>query len=69
MHNGTLATLAQVVDFYDRGGGRASELQPLGLDARERAALVAFLEALSPPLQPESAPPVGEYATTAGAGR
>jgi len=69
MHNGTLATLAQVVDFYDRGGGRASELQPLGLDAHERAALVAFLEALSPPLTPESAPPVGDYATTAGAGR
>ncbi|MCD6681812.1 MAG: hypothetical protein LT102_14395 [Burkholderiaceae bacterium] len=69
MHNGTLATLAQVVDFHDRGGGRASELQPLGLDARERAALVAFLEALSPPLQAESAPPVGDYATVAGAGR
>jgi len=69
MHNGTFATLAQVVDFYDRGGGRASELQPLGLDAGERAALVAFLEALSPPLRTESAPPIGEYATTAGAGR
>lgn len=69
MHNGILATLAQVVDFHDRGGGRASELQPLGLDAHERAALVAFLEALSPPLQTESAPPVGEYASTAGAGR
>jgi len=69
MHNGTFATLAQVVEFYDRGGGRASELQPLGLDARERDALVAFLEALSPPLAPQSAPPVDDYATTAGAGR
>ncbi|RIK99364.1 MAG: photosynthetic protein synthase I [Burkholderiales bacterium] len=68
MHNGVFATLAQVVEFYDRGGGRASELQPLGLDARERAALVAFLEALSPPLPPESAPPTDNYATT-GAGR
>ncbi len=69
MHNGTFATLAQVVEFYDRGGGAASELQPLGLDARERDALVAFLEALSPPLAPQSAPPVDDYATTAGAGR
>ncbi|MCD6672922.1 MAG: hypothetical protein LT106_08700 [Burkholderiaceae bacterium] len=69
MHNGVFATLAQVVEFYDRGGGRASELQPLGLNARERAALVAFLEALSPPLAPESAPPADNYATTAGAGR
>lgn len=69
MHNGVFATLAQVVEFYDRGGGRAAELQPLGLDARERAALVAFLEALSPPLPPESAPPADNYATAAGAGR
>ncbi len=69
MHNGMFATLAQVVDFYDRGGGRAGELQPLGLDAQERAALVAFLEALSPPLPPQSAPRVDDYASTAGAGR
>lgn len=69
MHNGTLPTLERVVDFYNRGGGSGSELQPLGLDARERAALVAFLEALSPPLPQETAPPVDDYATTAGAGR
>lgn len=69
MHNGVFATLAQVIAFYDRGGGRASELRPLGLDERERAALLAFLEALSPPLPMEDAPPVDDYATTAGAGR
>ncbi|MCO5102176.1 MAG: hypothetical protein M9885_15005 [Burkholderiaceae bacterium] len=69
MHNGSFATLAQVIAFYDRGGGPASELQPLGLDAHERDALVAFLEALSPPLAPLSAPPADDYATTAGAGR
>lgn len=69
MHNGMFATLAQVIDFYDRGGGRYSELQPLGLDAHERAALVAFLEALSPPLPPETAPPADDYATAVGAGR
>ncbi len=69
MHNGSFATLAQVIDFYDRGGGRASELLPLGLDERERTALIAFLEALSPPLPAEDPPPVDDYATTAGAGR
>lgn len=69
MHNGVFATLAQVVDFYDRGGGRASELHPLGLDERERAALLAFLEALSPPLRVEAQPRIDDYATTAGAGR
>ncbi len=47
MHNGTLATLDQVVDFYDRGGGAGSELKPLNLAAAEKKALVAFLESLS----------------------
>ena len=50
MHDGSLATLADVVDFYDRGG-RANpwldpDVRPLGLSAEDRAALVAFLEAL-----------------------
>lgn len=47
MHNGVFATLAEVVDFYDRGGGAGSELTPLHLTAREKHALVAFLESLS----------------------
>ncbi|MCE9682500.1 cytochrome-c peroxidase [Halomonas alkalisoli] len=51
MHNGTLATLADVIDFYDAGGGehpnKSSLMQPLGLDEKEREDLVAFLEALS----------------------
>lgn len=51
-HNGAFATLEQVVDFYDKGGGpglglavpnAAPELRPLHLDAAERAALLAFL--------------------------
>lgn len=69
MHNGVLPDLAAVVAFYDRGGGRGSGLQPLGLDADERAALVAFLEALSPALAVETAPVADDYATVAGAGR
>src|SRR5690606_8917506 len=51
MHNGVFATLAEVVDFFDRGGGDAPNksplLQPLGLSAGEKSDLVAFLESLS----------------------
>jgi cytochrome c peroxidase len=51
MHDGSLATLEEVIDFYDRGGidnpGRDPLLQPLGLTAEEKRALVAFLRALT----------------------
>lgn len=61
MHNGRYATLEEVVDFHDRGGGPGSELHPLGLSVRERQALVAFLRALSTPLQDVVEPPTYEY--------
>ncbi len=51
MHNGALETLADVVEFYDAGGGEAVNksplIKPLGLTDAEKADLVAFLEALS----------------------
>lgn len=51
MHNGMLATLTDVVEFYDQGGGADSHksplLKPLQLSAAEKRSLVAFLEALS----------------------
>ena len=51
MHNGVFATLDEVVEFYDQGGGHddplAAELDPLGLSGREKRDLVAFLESLS----------------------
>lgn len=47
MHNGVFATLDQVVDFYDRGGGKDSQLKPLALTLEEKKALVAFLMTLS----------------------
>ncbi|MBM3356452.1 MAG: photosynthetic protein synthase I [Betaproteobacteria bacterium] len=47
MHNGVFATLAEVVDFYDKGGGKGSVLKGLGLTAAEKKALVAFLETMS----------------------
>lgn len=62
MHNGAFATLEQVVDFYDAGGGpgQTAGLRPLGLSAAEKADLVAFLLALSmdePLIRPEPALP------------
>ena len=48
MHNGVFATLAEVVDFYDAGGGAGNTvLQPLSLGDEEKTDLIAFLEALS----------------------
>ncbi len=51
MHNGSIATLAEVIDFYDRGGGNDPQksplLQPLQLTAEEKRDLQAFLESLS----------------------
>ena len=50
MHDGSIATLKEVVDHYNRGGRRnpyiSPRIAPLGLAADEVAALVAFLEAL-----------------------
>ena len=51
MHDGSIATLDEIVEFYDRGGNdnpfRDRELRALTLTAEERTALVAFLKSLS----------------------
>lgn len=51
MHNGTLSTLREVVDFFDAGGGQTPNKSPLlhalNLSETEKVDLVAFLEALS----------------------
>jgi len=50
LHDGSEKTLESVIDFYDRGGGRDANLDPLmvplGLSRQEKRALVAFLKAL-----------------------
>jgi cytochrome c peroxidase len=50
MHDGSLATLDDVVDFYNRGGEANPQRDPimgaLGLDATEKQSLVEFLKAL-----------------------
>ncbi len=51
MHDGSMATLAEVVAFYNRGGTKNAHLdpliKPLNLNEHEQAALVAFLQALT----------------------
>jgi cytochrome c peroxidase len=63
MHDGSIATLAEVIDFYNAGGrnvesgpnagdGRLNpfkrkEIRALGLTDQEKSALVAFLESLT----------------------
>lgn len=55
MHDGSLATLEEVVDFYDRGGNANPYLdpilRPLNLSPVEKEALVAFLRALTGQIQ------------------
>jgi cytochrome c peroxidase len=51
MHDGSLATLEDVIEFYDKGG-RANaqldpEIRPLHLTAPEKAALALFVRALN----------------------
>jgi len=69
MHDGSLATLEEVVEFYQRGGGRAfgalpeqmhDQVRSFDLDESEVADLVAFLRALGDesmrPAVPEAVP-------------
>ncbi len=62
MHDGSLATLEEVVDYYDKGGTPNEyldeELFPLKLTAEQKAALVAFLkEGLTSKQYPNVEPP------------
>jgi len=60
MHDGSEATLAAVVEFYDQGGRPnkwlSKEMRPLGLSEQQRSDLVAFLEALTGPVKAAGAP-------------
>jgi cytochrome c peroxidase len=70
MHNGVYQTLAEVIDFYDRGGGQGLGLavptqtlaaDHLHLTPAEKAALIAFIGALDdePPVAKAAARPLG----------
>jgi cytochrome c peroxidase len=57
MHNGSVATLEEVVELYDRGGlvkrpSLSPDLKPLGLTTAEKRELTAFLRTLTSPEQP-----------------
>lgn len=63
MHNGVFATLEQVVDFYDRGGGAGIGIalpnqtlpaMPLRLTEQEKRSLVAFMRTLTDTTEPAS---------------
>ena len=51
MHDGSLATLRDVVEFYNRGGNRnpfqSRRMRPLGLSERDVDDVVAFLKSLN----------------------
>jgi cytochrome c peroxidase len=62
MHDGSLATLEEVIEYYNKGGipnpQLDEEIFPLNLTAAEKADLVTFLkEGLSSPDYPDIAPP------------
>ena len=62
MHDGSVATLAEVIEVYDRGGTPntwlSGEMRPLGLTAQEKADLIDFLHALNGEVAVEvSSPP------------
>ena len=56
MHDGSMATLEEVVRYYNKGGNPNPQLdpalRPLELGEEEVQALVAFLKALSEPAKP-----------------
>ncbi|MDI1444452.1 cytochrome c peroxidase [Polyangium sp. 6x1] len=66
-HNGAFRTLEEVVDFYDKGGGKGlglpvpnqdPDVRPLGLSADDKRVLLAFLrEALLDKTPPEKLVP------------
>lgn len=65
MHSGAFASLAEVIDFYDAGGGETENksplLKPIGLSDAEKADLVAFLESLTGDAPNAAAPELSDY--------
>ena len=57
MHDGSVATLEDVIELYNKGGierpSRSPDIKPLSLSAGEKKDLIAFLQTLT-----ATAPPV-----------
>ncbi|HET9370505.1 MAG TPA: hypothetical protein VFO19_09670 [Vicinamibacterales bacterium] len=64
MHDGSMARLDDVIDFYDGGGrqnpGLDPDIKPLGLSTREKRALLAFLRSLTGKVRGRAAVAEGE---------
>ncbi len=64
MHDGSLTSLAAVIEFYNRGGQpnryQSKLIRPLNLEAQDKIDLLAFLESLSGEPVPHIGPPEGE---------
>ncbi|HNP49815.1 MAG TPA: cytochrome C peroxidase, partial [Bacteroidia bacterium] len=67
MHNGVFATLEEVVEFYNKGGGvgigldipnQTLESTPLQLDSIEKQNLISFLNSLNDTVNSTSTPDV-----------
>ena len=61
MHDGSLKTLKDVVDFY-AGGGNSNpyldkEIKEIKLSGKDRADLVEFLQSLTGDMPPDAGPP------------
>lgn len=61
MHDGSAPSLAEVVEFYDRGGDAkreslAAEIKPLGLSKTDKEDLVTFLGTLTSADAPVTVP-------------
>jgi cytochrome c peroxidase len=56
MHDGSLATLEEVVAWYDKGGHAnphlSDKIKPLNLTPQEQADLVEFMKACTSPTTP-----------------
>ena len=56
MHDGSLKTLEEVVEHYDKGGTAnewlSKDIKKLGLTDQEKKDLVAFMKATTGPLPP-----------------
>jgi len=60
MHDGSMTTLAAVLDHYDHGGinrpSRSELVSPLALSAQDKADLLAFLHTLASEIDPTTVP-------------
>lgn len=60
MHDGSVKTLADVIELYNRGGidrpSRSELIKPLHLTARDKSDLIAFLKTLTAPATPYPVP-------------